>query len=527
VAGLEAKVLATSRERLNVAAEQEYPVPTLPLEDGVVLFTERARQRQPRFEPDENVTELARRLDGLPLAIELAAARVKVLTPAQIVERLGESLDLLSGGGRDRPKRHRTLRATLEWSHNLLTDDERKLFSRLGIFASSFDLGMAGAVAEADLDALQSLLDKSLLTPTGDDRFAMLDTVRTFAREQLDADELATLRHRQLQLLEPIAERSPAQLNVAAVSAEEQVAWFDEFERLLPDIRDVLAWALARDPARVGLVISLLIPGFIVRGGAHESRTWLERLLRQRSALPDGVLAQALGDLGNERRHEGDLEAAAALLHESTELFRRLGNRRGMGWAATGYAHTLAARGAYADALALYERTLAEFSDDQGMVAGTLNFIGHTLLQLGDFDRARETLLQAMAAAESSGDLTGHMLQSLGDLELEQRNLDDAETLYARARDIAREFKAWLDVAYCLAGLACVAALRGDTEGAGQSWGRVKRIEDETGDHLQGWDRERYERILEPLTNETAFLRGYEDGQAAPIDSSPSAVVSP
>src|SRR5207249_223091 len=112
----------------------------------------------------------------------------------QIVERLGESLDLLSSGGRDQPKRQRTLRATLEWSHNLLSDEERRLFARLGIFAASFDLDLADAVAEADLDALQSLLDKSLLTPSGNDRFTMLDTLRTFAREQLDATELATLR---------------------------------------------------------------------------------------------------------------------------------------------------------------------------------------------------------------------------------------------------------------------------------------------------------------------------------------------
>lgn len=137
VARLDVKVLTTSRERLNVTAEHEYPVPTLPLDDAVALFTQRARQVKPRFAPDEHVTEIARRLDGLPLALELTAARVKVLTPEQVVERLGESLDLVSGGGQDRPQRQRTLRATLEWSYGLLSNDEQQLFARLGPTSTS------------------------------------------------------------------------------------------------------------------------------------------------------------------------------------------------------------------------------------------------------------------------------------------------------------------------------------------------------------------------------------------------------
>jgi len=518
VAGLEAKVLATSRERLNVAAEHEYPVPTLPLEDAVALFTERARLLKPRFEPDGHVAEIARRLDGLPLALELAAARVKVLAPAQIVERLGENIDLLSGGSRDRPERQQTLRATLEWSHNLLNAGEQRLFARLGIFAGSFDLETAEVVAEADIDTLQSLLDKSLLQPTSDDRLVLLETLRAFAREQLDADELEALRHQQLRFLEVIAERSPAFPAAWAVSAEEQLVWLEQVDALLPDIREVLAWALARDPARAGVLICQLVPGLFREGGGREERAWLERLLRQRSALPDEVLGEALAHLGNSRWHEGDLEAAAALLHESIERFRQLGNRLMAAWATNLYARTVFARGAYADALALYEQTLADFRDldNQGLVVGTLNAIGCTLVELGDFDRARDTLHQAIAAAESYGGYNVLFMQhSLADLELEQRNLEEAETLYARARDTAREIKHLFFVACCLAGLACVAALRGDTEAAGEHWGRVEWIEDETGDRIRRWDRERYERILEPIANEAAFRRGYEAGRAA------------
>jgi predicted ATPase len=172
VAGLSAKVLATSRERLNVIGEQEYAVPTLPPAESVALFTERARQLKPSFQPDDAVSEIADRLDGLPLALELAAARVKVLTPVQILERLGHSLDLLTTGARDAPERQRTLRATIEWSYELLSEDDREAFARLAVFAGGFSLEAAEEVCEIGLDDLQSLVDKSLVRQTDRGRFS-------------------------------------------------------------------------------------------------------------------------------------------------------------------------------------------------------------------------------------------------------------------------------------------------------------------------------------------------------------------
>src|SRR5262249_34814226 len=152
VAQLDAHILATSRVRLNVAAEQEFPVPVLPLDDAAALFTQRARQINPRFEPDAAVAQIAERLDCLPLALELAAARIKVLTPAQILERLGRSLDLLTSGAHDVPERQRTLRGAVEWSYRLLTPDEQNLFAQLAVFAGSFELEAAEAVGSADID---------------------------------------------------------------------------------------------------------------------------------------------------------------------------------------------------------------------------------------------------------------------------------------------------------------------------------------------------------------------------------------
>src|SRR6266508_667884 len=189
------RALVTSRARLALSGEQEYPVPPLVDDEAAELFDTRARALRPDFAANGAVGEICRRLDGLPLAIELAAARVKVLTPQQILERLEHRLEFLTGGARDVPERQRTLRATIEWSYELLDERERLLFARLAAFAGTFDLEAAERVCECDLDTLASLVDKSLLRQTADGRFFMLDTIAEFAQECLRAlDEERTLR---------------------------------------------------------------------------------------------------------------------------------------------------------------------------------------------------------------------------------------------------------------------------------------------------------------------------------------------
>src|SRR5262245_60996570 len=197
VARVDARILATSRSRLNIAAEQEFPVPTLPVDDAAALFTQRARQLEPRFAPGPAVRQIAERLDGLPLAVELAAARVKVLTPEQILERLGRSLDLLTSGAHDAPERQRTLRGTVEWSYRLLGEDEQRLFAGVAVFSGSFDVEEAEAVCSADLDVLQSLVEKSLLRRGDDGRFFMLATIKELALEKLaELPDASSLRRR-------------------------------------------------------------------------------------------------------------------------------------------------------------------------------------------------------------------------------------------------------------------------------------------------------------------------------------------
>src|SRR5262245_10464673 len=244
VARLDTRILATSRSRLNIAAEQEFPVQTLPLDDAAALFTQRARQLEPRFEPNAVVHRIAERLDGLPLALELAAARVKVLTPGQILERLGRSLDLLTSGAHDAPERQRTLRGTVEWSYRLLTAGEQLLFARMAVFTGSFELESAEAVCSAELDALQSLVDKSLLRHSEDGRFFMLETIKALALEKLsDLADASLLRRRHDDYFLGVAEELNAcerQSGMRDLSA----ASLNRFERELPGFRTTLAGLL-------------------------------------------------------------------------------------------------------------------------------------------------------------------------------------------------------------------------------------------------------------------------------------------
>src|SRR5262245_53111948 len=190
------KLLATSREPLHLTVEQQYPVPPLPAADAMALFHERARAVRPDFAANGAVTEICRRLDGLPLAIELAAARVKVLAPDALLDRLEQRLPLLTGGARDLPERQRTLRATIEWSYDLLEAREQDLLAGLSVFAGGWTLEAAEAVCDCDLDTLGSLIDKSLVRELKS-RFSMLETIREYARERLvEQDPAEEIRRR-------------------------------------------------------------------------------------------------------------------------------------------------------------------------------------------------------------------------------------------------------------------------------------------------------------------------------------------
>ena len=325
VAGLlgacpEVRVLATSRERLNLSIEHEYPVPTLSPAVAAELFVQRARLRKPGFEPNGSVLEIARRLDGLPLALELAAARVKVLTPSQILERLGRSMEVIGSGPGDLPERQRTLRATIDWSYDLLDDAEQTLFRRLSVFAGSFDLEGAEAVGGGDLDTLASLVDKSLVRQAGEGRFAMLHILREYARDRLDATAEthdASLAH--ASYYRDLLERTEPELRTSR-----HLEVIDRLDTDHANFVRAIEWALESDDSELALdLFGKLKHVWWDRG--RQGWVLAQRVLAAAPTQPTPARAGALHTASGLASVYGDPEQAVFLDEEALEIYEELG----------------------------------------------------------------------------------------------------------------------------------------------------------------------------------------------------------
>ncbi len=346
------KVLATSRVVLSLRGEQEYVVPpleppdperlpdllTLGRFDAVRLFTERAIAVRPRFRiTKENapaVAGITARLDGLPLAIELAATRTKVLTPEQILPRLQKRLSILTSGARTLPERQRTLRGAIAWSHDLLDDAERRLFARLSVFAGGWTLESAEAVCAPEelgldvLEGLTSLVDKSLVRgtelPDGERRFSMLETIREFGQEQLAAGgdlDLILRRHGE-HFLHLAVEAEPH------LTADDQIPWLDRCDREHANIRNALRWAIETGAAdRAQESAAALWRFWQQRGHLAEGRRWLDEILAMPSGQgPTAARAKALIGAGGIAWWQQDREAAGVFYGEAVAVERELGD---------------------------------------------------------------------------------------------------------------------------------------------------------------------------------------------------------
>ena len=291
------KALVTSREPLQIESEQRYPVEPLPDGDAVALFIERAAAVEHGFRATEPVGEICRRLDGLPLAIELAAARVALLSPDELLTRLDKRLPLLASRSRDAPARQQTLRATIEWSYELLEPTEQELFSRLAVFRGSFALEAAESICGADLDVLESLVVKSLVRRLATGRLLLLDTIREYAAEQLEAStEAETIRRRHAEFFLEVGER--ANLDAAKLRPGGQ-----RLDLALVDIdnfRGALAWAIRSGSIELGLAIATAVEQLWAVVDPSEGMRWFERLFDQpQDGVPDSLRAQALRALGS------------------------------------------------------------------------------------------------------------------------------------------------------------------------------------------------------------------------------------
>ena len=504
------KVLATSRVPLRLSGEHEYPVPALELDDAVDLFAERARALDPSFAvTDTNVAyvaEVCRRLDGLPLAIELAAARTRVLPPAALAARLGQALDLLTEGALDVPERQRTLRATLDWSYRLLNESERALLARLSVFAGSVTLEAAEAViGYGVLDDLAALVDNNLLRRTTADtaRFAMLETIREYATEQLtERGESQLYARRHAEHFLAVAEAANA-LIVAADAGHE--AGYDTLTADRDNLMAGLAYAVDTHDVELEARLVLALRWFwLVRGFAREGGVAFEGAVARTHDADDRLRASVLAGAGTFPYRRGDLPRARQLWEEALALYRALEDRDGiarciaeLGGVATHEGDLEAATAAYLESLPLFEEL------GQGLRASIALGNLAAIAELGgEHETAAEYGERAVTEQRSLGDLDGlavslHNLArvrfSLGERADALKLLDEALTLGERLD--YREL-----IAYALETSAELALDAGQAERAALLLGASTEQFDLIGVEMSGTEREGYDRTLAALT---------------------------
>ena len=507
-------VIVTSRERLGVAAEQEYPVAPLSPHAAVELFTARARQVEPGYEPGAEIGAICEQLDRLPLALELAATRVKLLSEQQLLTRLEQRLPLLAGGRRDLPERQSTMRATIGWSYDLLSEPERRLFTRLAVFVGSFELEAAEQICDADLDAMRSLIDKSLVRHGENGRLFLLQTTREYALEQFDSSDERDEIHARLA-------RWYFRLGVADDGHRRDGT--DDLIRLRQDAANVglaLAWALDHDiAAALPLADALFVP-WLGAGRIRELMRWYERALADPTPLSPGDRAKALAGLGYALVYLERLEPARAALMEALTLYRDAGDERGetIVLLRLGAAEFIA--GSPESALAWAEQALPIYErlDDTLGIARTLHYIAEAVRDLGDFERSAELFARSIEIRRANGlGSSAATLHSLGDLYLDAGDMPTAERYYREALGLGLQEGDVRLGAYCLAGLACVAARNEDATAAGRLWTLAERLEHDIGFRMVAAERVRYERNLTPpLTDTDEYRAGITD--AANID---------
>jgi predicted ATPase/class 3 adenylate cyclase len=469
-------VLATSRERLRLAAEHLYDVPPLTQDEAVTLFVARAQAAAFEFTVDGDadvIASLCGRLEGLPLALELAAARTTVLSPRALLAKLDERLSILTGGRRDADERQRTLRGTIEWSYDLLDAAEQRLFCDLSVFVDGCRFDAAVAVSDADeldvLDALQSLVDKSLVRrrsdADGESRYWMLETIREYADERAAASGTAeVLPDRHGDYFLALAERTGPDLWRQATKE-----WMPLFDAEQANIRKALEWALGEDDAEVAYRLAgALYPYWELRGRHGEARAWLTRVLERTDEVSPPLRMNALIALGRAMGWQGDRTACITILEEAAALGRRLGDDEAVGRCLGFIGHGYVLMGEPAKGAVVLEEgiELARRAGDARSLHRALANAALAALELRDFEKARAMYSQSVELGRAAGLSFAVALQTaqLGYTETLAGDLDAAEAWLAEASRLFAELgdTTWTQMVFRYQGL--LALLRGDID---------------------------------------------------------------
>jgi predicted ATPase/class 3 adenylate cyclase len=586
------KVLATSRIPLRLYGEQEYLVPPLSLPDpkvmpplevmtqyeAVKLFVQRARSVKADFEvTNENapaVAEICARLDGLPLAIELAAARTRMLPPQKMLERLGNRLELLKGGARDLPTRQQTLRGTIDWSYELLEEEEKTLFGRLSVFSGGRTLEAIEVICDPQgeleaLEVVESLLEKSLLRQEegvdGEPRFVMLETVHEYTREKLqESGEEQGIRRAHAQYFLALAEEGEAQ-----VRGPEAAKWLERLEAEHDNMRAALSWSLGQEEVELGLRLGGALWRFWwMRSHYSEGRRWLENALAIDGRGSPSARAMALAGIGEIASHQGDLDQAqeaceqglelsaneaseariylllslakvarmredykwaTQLNEESAALSREMRDTWGLASSLLGSALVNHIRGDTERATELHEESMdlfREWGDRQGLAFCSLD-LGLVAISQGDLVRAAKLTEEAVALFRelgSRGDVSMN-LNNLGWIAFLRDDLGRAVDLYKQSLALAWETGMYTVVLDDLVGFACLAGAQGDAVRAAQLCGAAEALHEATGypqDPISHAEMEPYIASGRSQIDEAVWAKAWEEGRKMTLEEAVS-----
>src|SRR5580658_1828168 len=491
-------VLATSREALGVEGELNWQVPPLSLpragpgsgltasalaaSDAVKLFEQRAQLVRPSFKvTDENAAQVAsicQRLDGLPLAIELAAARMRILSSAQLAERLDDIFALLVGGARSAPPRHQALRATLDWSHDLLDAEERTVFRRLSVFASGFTLEAAERVAAGGnlkpasmLELLTRLADKSLLRvehARGGSRYYLLVTIRDYARDRLaETSETDSVRRAHLGYFTELVETAAERIEGVETGDHSLELELDRVDAELPNLRKAYDFAAeAGDPVAALRIAGRLDRYAYLRGRYHEIRQWMDAAVTSYPDTSAELRAKVLLGSGRLALLQCDYAPAVRRLEAALRLYRELDDPRGIAGALQVLGSVAREQGRYARAVELHAESLAvaEAAADRWAVAGAHGHLAFVSWLQRDFGRATEEASTALIMSRELGDVEGAAwsLISLGTAARYQGEVERAGALLAESRELAESIGFREGIAWCGEQLGLLAAVDGD-----------------------------------------------------------------
>lgn len=552
------KILATSRVLLNIQAEREFRVPPLDLPENaaqispeslgefesVKLFLERAKDAKSTFslsaENASTVAEICRRLEGLPLAIELAAARIKILSPEQILSRLENRLKLLTGGAKDLPARQRTMRGAIAWSFDLLEADEKVFFGRLAVFAGGFTIEAVETICSSDksqiqnpkseldaLNCLTSLVENSLVvqaeTASGDARFRLLEVVGEYASEILQASgESEMIRKNHAAFFLKLAQTAEPEI-LGAQGAK----WLALIEEEQNNLRAAFFGAVAGEDTTTAVNLAGALRDFwVLRNQLTEGRDWFETALEQADDAPAAARFKLFSGLGQAARFQGDYAAAQKAYQagltagkESNDLRQIAVANRGLAAAAKGQGDFAAARKFYEEALAISREI-----DEKFGIAVSLNALGDLARVEDDYAAARPLFEESLTICRELGNKqgVGCTLNNLGAIAFAIGDYETARSHFAEGLRMARELEEKITLSYSLDGFAALAVKCRDAERASQLAGAAEHLRDSLGfdtETAERYFRNAYLAELHSLIDEETFSNAYERGRALPTET--------